>query len=65
MVFTKRGINSNIDIKTDNNTVSRVYVSKLLGGFIDYKLSWKEHVSMIKSKVSKICCHYVYSKTCA
>ena len=64
MQFTNCCINSNIDIKMYNKSIDRVYSSKFLGVLIDHKLNWKEHVSLIKAKVSKSYCHYVQSKIC-
>ena len=52
MVLVNCCINSNIDIKINNNSIARVYVSTFLCVLIDHKLNWKEHVSMMKSNVS-------------
>ena len=44
---------TNIDIKVDSTILDRIYVTKFLGILIDDKLNWKEHIGMIKSKLSK------------
>ena len=44
---------TNIYIKVDNTILDRVYVTKFLGILIYDKLNWKEHIGMIKSKLSK------------
>lgn len=53
MLFTNYSKTTNIDIKIDNTTIDRVYVTKFLGVLIDDKLSWKDHINMIKSKLTK------------
>ena len=53
MLFGNYCKKTNIDIKVDNSILDRVYVTKFLGILIDDKLNWKEHIDMIKSKLSK------------
>ena len=40
------------DIEVDNTILDRVYVTKFLGILIDDKLNLKEHIGMIKCKLS-------------
>ena len=44
---------SHIEIKIDNQTIDKVDKTKFLGGVIDSKLSWKNHISLIVGKLSK------------
>ena len=50
MLFGNYCKKTNIDIKVDNTILNRVY---FLGILIDDKLNCKEHIGMIKSKLSK------------
>ena len=38
---------------SDNCEIDMVYKTKFLGVMIDSKLNWKDHVAMVKSKLSK------------
>ena len=40
-------------IYTDNNVIERVNCKKVIGVFIDSKLSWSDHVTYIRHKMSK------------
>ncbi len=42
-----------INILIDNADIERVYSTKFLVVIIDSKLTWKEHISTVKSKLSK------------
>ena len=53
MLFGNYCKKTNIDIKVDNTISDIVYVTKFLGILIDDKFNWKEHICMIKSKLSK------------
>ena len=59
MLFTNRSVESILDVDIDNVTIDRVYIAKFLGVFIDHKLSWKEHISKLCSKLSK-CVALIY-----
>ena len=53
MVFTNCRREQNVNISINNCEIDMVYKSKYLGVLIDSKLNWKDHVAMIKSKLSK------------
>ena len=42
-------------IKINKVTINRVEPTKFLGVLIDNKLTWKHHISLLKSKLSKYC----------
>ncbi len=42
-----------IKVKINNEEIERVYSTKFLGVTIDAKLTWKEHITNIKAKLSK------------
>ena len=45
--------------KINKDTINRVEATKFLGVLIDDKLTWKRHISLLKSKLSK-CCAVMY-----
>ena len=47
----------------NNCEIDMVYKTKFLGVMIDSKLNWKDHVAMVKSKLSKS--NYAQSQTLA
>ena len=49
-----------IGILINNEKIERVYSTKLLGIHIDSNLSWKQHVTILKGKLSK--CLYILYK---
>ena len=49
----------NVSIKINKVTINRVEATKFLGVLIDDKLTWKHHISLLKSKLSK-CCAVMY-----
>ena len=53
MVFTKRNIEYNFEIKIGNEYIERVSSLKFLGVTIDSALSWHEHIGVICNTVSK------------
>ena len=54
MVFTSRNkCVSDIDIKINNVSIERVYVTKFLGILIDSQLNWKHHIEYTCKKLSK------------
>ena len=44
-----------ISVKINKETINRVNVTKFLGVMIDDKLYWKNHICLVKSKLSKRC----------
>ena len=44
-----------ISVKINKETINRVNVTKCLGVMIDDKLNWKNHICLVKSKLSKSC----------
>jgi hypothetical protein len=55
ILFTspRKKINYEMSLNIDNNEISKVNHTKFLGVVLDSKLSWKDHVSYIKGKISK------------
>ena len=49
----RRCIPDAVSITMDKSLISRVKVTKFLGVNIDEKLTWKDHISVVKSKLSK------------
>ena len=44
-----------ISVKINKETINRVNVTKFLGVMTDDKLKWKNHICLVKSKLSKSC----------
>ena len=53
MLFTNSRKDQNVSISINNCEIDMVYKTKFLGVMIDSKLNWKDHVAMVKSKLSK------------
>ena len=53
MIFNKTKQAPTVDISIQNFKIERVYVTKFLGVMIDEDLNWKNHISYVKTKVSK------------
>ena len=51
--------NTTLQVSIKNSNIKRVYVTKFLGILIDDRLNWKEHISLICSKLSK-CIAIIY-----
>ena len=64
MLFSNSKRESNVTVRINDTDIEMVYVSKFLGVLIDHKLNWKEHISRIKSKLSKNYCNYAESEIC-
>ena len=54
MLFTNNcWMEQNVSISLNNCEIDMVYRTKFLGVVVDSKLNWKEHVTIVKSKLSK------------
>ena len=53
MIFSNNNIGTQCDIKINDLQLERVTSTKFLGVVIDEKLSWKDHISFVNSKISK------------
>ena len=53
MVFGNSKHIHDLQIEIDKTKISRVNVTKFLGVLIDEKLNWKDHISSVRSKLSK------------
>jgi hypothetical protein len=63
MLFGNRNHHKNCKITINNNEVERVHVTKFLGVLIDENFNWKDHIKLVKSKLSK-CLAIVYRAKC-
>ena len=59
MIFGNRALKTFLSIRINKVTINRVEATKFLGVLIDDKLTWKHHISLLKSKLSK-CCAVMY-----
>ena len=55
MFFGKRKVTVDISIKINNEVINIVSVTKFVGVMIDDKLTWKHHIDLVKSKLSRSC----------
>ena len=53
MIFSNKNCVLDVKIQISNIEITRVKVTKFLGVLIDEKLSWNEHIALVKSKISK------------
>ena len=53
MLFTNCRRDQHVSITINNCEIDMVHKTKFLGVMIDSKLNWKDHVAMVKSKLSK------------
>ena len=54
MIFSnKKNMNETINLMIDENIIDRVRECKFLGTVIDENLTWKPHISLVTSKISK------------
>ena len=55
MIFHRSRIKPNVinEVVIDNHELTKVNSAKYLGVIIDHKLNWIEHISHVKSKISK------------
>ena len=55
MFFWNRKLTVDISVKINKETINRINVTKFLGVMMDDKLNWKNHICLVKSKLSKSC----------
>ena len=55
MFYGKRKSTVDISTKLNKEVINRVSVNKLLGVMIDNKLTWKHHIDLVKSNLSRSC----------
>ena len=53
IMFSTRKVASELILKIDNVRIDRVYQTKFLGVILNDKLTWENHISLIRNKVSK------------
>ena len=53
MEFSQRETHPNLNIKYQNNNISRVEITQSLGIKIDQRLDWKAHIKNLSKRVSK------------
>ena len=53
MIFGNRHVINDIKICIDREEIEKVYVTKFLGVYINYRLNWKTHIEHITNKVCK------------
>ena len=54
MVFGRRKINCDVDIKINSNQITRVNKTKFLGIMIDEQLNWKEQIHQVQTGLPRI-----------
>ena len=55
MLVHRRNDRAVLNLYIDDNKIKQVQSIKYLGVIIDEKLSWKEHIKTVESKISKAC----------
>ena len=53
ILFGNRKNIDNVCISMNNSIITRVRATKFLGVIIGEKLTWKDHISLVRSKLSK------------
>ena len=53
MLFSNSKLPEKLNISIKNHCIDKVGVTKFLGVLIDEKLNWKQHINMVRSKLSK------------
>ena len=53
MIFGNNRFEENYMISINGMNIKRVYVTTFLVVYIDYKLNWNEHISVVKTKFAK------------
>ena len=55
MMCKKKTLNPQGDVILRNEAIQRVTKAKFLGVSVDQHLNWKDHISMVSHKISKLC----------
>ena len=69
LLITREKIKSSFEIKINNQIIKQRSCSKYLGIYVDDKLTWKNQVSSVCSKIARVCLalerlkNYVNQKT--
>ena len=53
MVFSRQKINQNFNLVINNTQIERKSEARFLGIIVDDKLTWKQHIIALKSKMSR------------
>ena len=53
MIFSNKKCDVNYSVSINGMEITRVYVTKFIGVFMDSQLNWSDHVSVIKRKMAK------------
>ena len=53
MIFSNKKCDDNYSVSINGMEITRVYVTKFLGVFMDSQLNWSDHISVIKRKMAK------------
>ena len=53
MLFGKCRLNTQVQLEIDGVAINRVHENKFLGVLIDDRLSWKQHITHVKYKISR------------
>ena len=53
ILFGNRKYIDNVCLSMNNSIITRVHATKFLGVIIDEKLTWKDHISLVRSKLAK------------
>ena len=59
MIFSNKWLASNDDVKINDVVIEHVECTKFLGVLIDNKRRWKEYISKLKGKSSKVLLSYL------
>ena len=53
MIFSNKKCDDNYSVSINGMEITRVYVTKFLGVYMDSQLNWSDHVSVVKRKMAK------------
>ena len=62
MLLRKRPPDVDIKLCINNERITRVHVTKVLGIFIDDDLNWKHHINTVRKKIVESCSDHLQSK---